>query len=120
MRALASHQCGLSSIPGPDAHMWVEFVVGSFPWAVGFSLGSPVFLPPPPPYQPTQKIPIRSHARILYHELPAPSCYVGKQITFNTLKSHSDFLQEVLEWIPVKKKMLTWRGGGNITPFSCV
>ena len=28
VRALASHQCGLGSIPAP-CHMWVEFVVGS-------------------------------------------------------------------------------------------
>ena len=28
-------------------HMWVEFVVGSRPSSEGFSLGSPVFLPPP-------------------------------------------------------------------------
>ena len=27
-------------------HMWVEFVVGSRPSSEGFSLGSPVFLPP--------------------------------------------------------------------------
>jgi len=26
--------------------MWVEFVVGSCPYPVGFSMGSPVFLPP--------------------------------------------------------------------------
>ena len=30
VRALASHQCGLGSIPGPGRrHVWVEFVVGS-------------------------------------------------------------------------------------------
>jgi len=28
MRALASHQCGLGSIPA-RGHLWVEFVVGS-------------------------------------------------------------------------------------------
>ena len=28
VRALASHQCGLGSIPA-QCHMWVEFVVGS-------------------------------------------------------------------------------------------
>ena len=36
--------------PGFDSrtwrHMWVEFVVGSRPSSEGFSLGSPVFLPP--------------------------------------------------------------------------
>ena len=36
--------------PGFDSRsrccMWVEFVVGSRPFSEGFSLGSPVFLPP--------------------------------------------------------------------------
>ena len=45
VRALASHQCGLGSIPA-RCHMWVEFVVGSHPCFEGFSPGSLVFLPP--------------------------------------------------------------------------
>ena len=45
VRALASHQCGPGSILARN-HMWVEFVVGSRPCSEGFSLGSPVFLPP--------------------------------------------------------------------------
>ena len=39
---LASHRC---VIPGPQCHMWVEFVVVSRPCSEGFSLGSPVVLP---------------------------------------------------------------------------
>ena len=39
--------------PGFDSrtrcHMWVEFVVGSLLAPRGFSPGTPVFLPPPPP-----------------------------------------------------------------------
>ena len=31
---------------GSRRHMWVEFVVGSCPCSEGFSLGTPVFLPP--------------------------------------------------------------------------
>ena len=66
VRALASHQCGLGSFPGPGGHMWVEFVVGSRPCSEGFSPGSPVFLP-------SQKLPLRililSHARTFYNEL---------------------------------------------------
>ena len=46
--ALASHQCGLGSIPA-RYHMWVEFVVGSRPCSEGFPPGSPVFLPPQKP-----------------------------------------------------------------------
>ena len=46
--------------PGFDSrirrHMWVEFVVGSSPCSEGFSLGSPIFLPP---QKPTFQIPIR-------------------------------------------------------------
>ena len=53
-RALASHQCGPSSIPGPSVikmgqgpmgSWWVEFVVGSRPCSEDFTPGSPVFLP---------------------------------------------------------------------------
>ena len=51
VRALASHQCGPGSIPGPGV-MWVEFVVGSRPCSEGFSPGSPVFLPPQKPTLP--------------------------------------------------------------------
>ena len=43
VRALASHQCGLGSIPA-WYHMWVEFLAGSC-LAAGFSLGSPIFRP---------------------------------------------------------------------------
>ena len=32
-----------------QCHMWVEFVVGSRPFSEGFSLSSPVFLPPQKP-----------------------------------------------------------------------
>ena len=46
VRALASHQCGFSSI---RRHMWVEFVVGSRPRSDGFSSGTPVILSPKKP-----------------------------------------------------------------------
>ena len=53
VRALASHQCGAGSIPGPGVIcVWVEFVVGSRPCSEGFSPGSPVFLPPQKPTLP--------------------------------------------------------------------
>ena len=42
-RALASHQCGLGSIP-TRCHMWVEFVVVSHSCSEGLPLGSPVFV----------------------------------------------------------------------------
>ena len=46
VRALASHQCGPSSIPGLDVICGLSwFVVGSRPWSEGFSPGSPMFLP---------------------------------------------------------------------------
>ena len=45
MGTLASHHCGLGSIPGLG-HMKVEFVVSSCPCMKGFSLGLPVFNPP--------------------------------------------------------------------------
>ena len=48
VRALASHQCGLGLIPGPRV-MWVQFVVSSRPCLRGFSLHSPVYLPPQKP-----------------------------------------------------------------------
>ena len=44
VRALASQQCGLGSIPAP-CHMWVEFVRFSL-FSEGFSPGSSVFLTP--------------------------------------------------------------------------
>ena len=44
VRALASHQYGLGSIPA-RCRMWVDFVVGFLPRSDGFSPGSPVFLP---------------------------------------------------------------------------
>ena len=44
VRALASHKCGLGSIPA-RCHMWVEFFVGSHPCSEGFFPGSLVFLP---------------------------------------------------------------------------
>ena len=44
VRALASHQCCLGSIPGPHHQMQVEFVDGSRPFSKSFSLGSPAFL----------------------------------------------------------------------------
>ena len=44
LRALASHQCVPGLIPGPGV-----FVVDSCPCSEGFSLGSPVFLPPQKP-----------------------------------------------------------------------
>ena len=53
VRALASHHCGPGSFLW--CHMWVEFVVGSCPCSEGFSLGSPVSLPP---QKPTLQIPI--------------------------------------------------------------
>ena len=49
VRALASHQCGPGSIPGPGVICGLSlllFVVGSRPCSEGFSPGSPVFLPP--------------------------------------------------------------------------
>ena len=49
VRALASHQCGTGSIPGPGVICGFEFVVGSLPCSEGFSPGSPVFLPPQKP-----------------------------------------------------------------------
>ena len=42
VKARASHQCGLGSVPALS-HMWVEFVVGSRPCSESFSPGSPVF-----------------------------------------------------------------------------
>ena len=46
VRALASPNVAWpGSIPGPSV-MWVEFIVGSRPCSEGFSVGSPVFLPP--------------------------------------------------------------------------
>ena len=44
-RDSTSHRCGPSSIPG-RCFMWLEFVVDSHPCSEGYSLGSPVFLPP--------------------------------------------------------------------------
>ena len=38
VRALASHQCGLGSTPGPSV-IWVEFVVGSQSLLQGFFSG---------------------------------------------------------------------------------
>ena len=47
VRVLAFHYCGQGSIPGPSVICaWVEFIVGSQPCSEGFSLGTPVFLPP--------------------------------------------------------------------------
>ena len=56
VRVLASQQCVPDSILA-RCNMWVEFVVGSRPSYEGFSLGSPVILPP---QKPTLQIPIRS------------------------------------------------------------
>ena len=39
------YQCGPGLIPA-RCHMWVEFVVGFHPCSVGFSPGSPLFVPP--------------------------------------------------------------------------
>ena len=46
VRGLASHQCDPGSVPA-RCHIWVEFVVGSYPCSEGFSPGW-VFLPPWP------------------------------------------------------------------------
>ena len=45
VRALTSHECGLGSIPA-RYFMWVEFVAGFRFASQGFSIDSPVFLPP--------------------------------------------------------------------------
>jgi len=48
VRALAFHQCGPASTPGPGVIqcMWIEFVVGSPPCSERFSPGTAVFLLP--------------------------------------------------------------------------
>ena len=61
VRALAFHQCGPGSIPA-RCHVWVKFVVGSFPCSEGFSPGSPVFLSLQKNKK-TLQIPIRPPAR---------------------------------------------------------
>ena len=48
VRALASHQCGLGSIPGPGVICGLSLLLVLLA-PRGFSLGTPVFLPPPPP-----------------------------------------------------------------------
>lgn len=55
VRAIPSHLRVLVSIP-TRCHLWGEFVVGSRPCSKGFSLGSPVFLPP---QKLTLQIPLR-------------------------------------------------------------
>ena len=50
VRALASHQCGLGSIP-TQCHVWVEFVVGSR-LAPSVSPDTPVFPLPQKPASP--------------------------------------------------------------------
>ena len=48
-------------------HMWVEFVVGSHPCSEGFSLGTPVFLPP-------QKQTLPNSKSIWTHWIKEPLC----------------------------------------------
>ena len=56
MRTLASHQCGLGSIPGPGATCGLSLLLVLVPAPRVFSPGSPVFLPP---QKPTLQIPFR-------------------------------------------------------------
>ena len=55
VRALVSHQCGLSSIPGVDAVCGLSLLLVFIPAPRNFSLGTPIFLPP---QKPTFQIPI--------------------------------------------------------------
>ena len=82
LRAFASHQCGLGSDPRLDLIiMWVELVVGSRPCSKGFSLGSPVFLPPQKTMFLNSNL-TRNAWSPLKRAPTALWCTVGKQITF--------------------------------------
>ena len=61
-------------------HMWVEFVVGSHPSSEGFSLGTPVFLPPQNPKFPnsnsTWKQRMNSHSVDVAMKFPFSFVYL--------------------------------------------
>ena len=79
VRALASHQCGPGSTPGPGVICGLSLLLVLVLAPRGFSPGTPVF---PSPQNKNQQILITSgaHEHVLTSFL-APKCFVGKQIT---------------------------------------
>ena len=75
VRALASHQCGLSSIPGVDAifGLSLQLVLSFAPR--GFSPGTPVFLSPQKPTFPNS-----NSTRNQVQEEPLCGCATSKSL----------------------------------------
>ena len=62
VRALASHQCGLGSTPGPGVICWLSLLLVFVLVPRGFSPATPVF---PSPQKPTSPISIRSSVSLI-------------------------------------------------------
>ena len=79
VRALASHQCVLGSIPGPGVICGLSLLLVLYSALRGFYPGTPVFLPPQNQHF---QIPVGSwNAQTFLNEfLWTPWCSVGKQI----------------------------------------
>ena len=96
VRALASHQCGLGSIPGPSVIYGLSLLLVLYSAPRGFSPGTPVFPSPQKPAFPNSNS--IWNARTLLNEfLWTPWSSVGKQITFTftfTFGLWRDFLDD--------------------------
>ena len=80
---LSSAGCVPGSIPGPGAHMWVEFVVGSLPCSERFSSGYSGF----PVYSKTSISKFQfdlDYCPALYHELLA--CVIAQALPVFDIK----------------------------------
>ena len=81
VRALASHQCGPSSIPGPGVICGLSLLFVLYSALRGFSPGTPVLLSPQKPTFPNSNS-IWDARTFLNEFLWTPCCSMGKQITF--------------------------------------
>ena len=95
VRALASHQCDLSSNPGLDAICWLSLLLVIFLALRGFSLGTPVFLSPWKPTLLNSNSTWSARTR-LKDFLKPPKYFVGKQTNKYKLNYKCNFVCFVL------------------------
>ena len=106
LRALPSHQCGPGSIPVVSYHMWVEFVFGSSPCSEGFSLGTPVFVPPQIPTFPNSKSTWKKLDEY-YHSVDVPLKFPFFKFSYQLFTKITNescfFLVRQLHWFVIAK-----------------
>ena len=91
VRALASHQCDLSSNPGLEAICWLSLLLVIFLALRGFSLGTPVFLCPWKPTLLNSNSTWSARTR-LKDFLKPPKYFVGKQTNKYKLNYKCNFV----------------------------